>query len=421
MKKYILTDEGREYAKNGLPEIILMRTLAKPQHISELQKKMKNFSVALQWAKKNKWISIEDGILSAVQKDAKSDLQNALTSLEKGKEVQERQIEILLQRKLIQEDKETFSKKAEKLAGSEITYLTEELIATKQWKNVTFKPYNVEITGPKTYPGRVHPLFQIIDKVKSVLVSMGFEEMRGPMVESSFYNFDLLFMPQDHPGREVMDTFFLKNPPKSTIPEDLAKKVKAVHESGWKTGSLGWQTTWSKELAQSNILRTHTTATSFRYMSSGIKIPGKYFSVDRIFRNETLDWKHLPEFYQIEGFVVADGLTLRNMLGFFKDFYCAFGISKLKFKPTYNPYTEPSAEIFGWHSGMKKYIEIGNSGMFRPETLLPCGVEVPVIAWGLALERLAMLIYNIDDIRQMVGPMVDINWIRNYPNIVEFE
>lgn len=420
---YALTEEGKRYLKHGLPEIRLADALKKNSMTVADAKKMlgAEFSIAFQWCKKYGWIEIKNGNVMLAKKPGKYELQEALIALEGGKSAQEGVLSILLQRKLVEEVKETLAKKAERLAGQEITYLSEELIATKMWKNVTFRPYNVGVVGKRIYPGRVHPLVQIIDKVKSVLVAMGFEEMRGPMVESSFYNFDMLFMPQDHPGREIMDTFFLKKPEKARIPEDLAKKIKNVHENGWKTGSRGWQYEWSKEIAQTSILRTHTTATTFRYLSSGIKIPGKYFSVDRIFRNETIDWKHLPEFYQIEGFVAAEDLTLRNMLGFFKDFYSQFGLNKLRFKPTYNPYTEPSAEIFGWHNGMKKYIEIGNSGMFRPETLLPCGVKVPVMAWGLALERLAMLVYNIEDIRSLVGPMVDVNWIRNYPNIVEFE
>ncbi len=421
MRMFVLTKGGEEYAKGGLPEVRLTAMLDKPLPIQALQKSVKNFSIALQWAKKNGWVEIKSGNVVRVKKVEKYELQDALVALREGKTVQERLLNVLAQRRLAEEEKETFSKKAEKLVGTEVTFLTEELIATRKWKEVEFKPYNVGATGKKIYPGRLHPLTQIIDKVKAVLVSMGFEEMRGPLVESSFYNFDLLFMPQDHPGREIMDTFFLKKPAKSALPEDLSKIVKAVHENGWKTGSRGWQYQWSRDVAASNILRTHTTATSFRYLSSGIKVPGKYFSVDRVFRNETIDMKHLPEFHQIEGFVAAEELTLRNMLGFFKEFYSAFGINKLKFKPTYNPYTEPSAEIFGWHNGMNKYIEIGNSGMFRPETLLPCGIKCPVIAWGLALERLAMLVYNLEDIRNVVGPMVDIDWIRNYPNIVEFE
>jgi len=421
MKIYALTKEGEQYAADGLPEVNLVKMLDKPLPIQALQKSMNNFSIALQWAKKNGWVEIKNGNVIAVKHDVRSELQDALIALRDGKNVQERLLEVLVHRNLAEEEKETLAKRAERFVGTEVTFLTEELIATKKWKEVSFKPYNVEAAGKITYPGRLHPLTQIIDKVKDVLVSMGFEEMRGPLVESSFYNFDLLFMPQDHPGREVMDTFFLKKPAKSAVPEDLSKKVKAVHENGWTTGSKGWQYQWSKDIAASNILRTHTTATSFRYLSSGIKIPGKYFSVDRIFRNETIDWKHLPEFYQIEGLVAAEGLTMRNMLGFFKEFYSSFGINKLKFKPTYNPYTEPSAEIFGWHNAMNKYIEIGNSGMFRPETLLPCGIKCPVIAWGLALERLAMLVYNLEDIRSVVGPMVDIDWVRNYPNIVEFE
>ncbi|MBI5355564.1 MAG: hypothetical protein HZB68_03870 [Candidatus Aenigmarchaeota archaeon] len=160
------------------------------------------------------------------------------------------------------------------------------------------------------------------------------------------------------------------------------------------------------------MMRTHTTSVTFRYLSRGIPIPSKYFSIDRVFRNEAIDQTHLFEFHQIEGFVAADNLTLRNMMGIFKEFYEKLGIKKLKFKPVYNPYTEPSMEIYGYYEKLGKLVEMGNSGMFRPETLLPLGIKCPVIAWGLALERLAMLIHGFSDIRQVFGPQADIQMLR---------
>lgn len=117
--------------------------------------------------------------------------------------------------------------------------------------------------------------------------------------------------------------------------------------------------------------------------------PIKYFSIDRVFRNETLDATHLAEFHQVEGVIADYNLTLGDLIGILYEFFNKLGITQLQFKPAYNPYTEPSMEIFCFHNGLGKWIEIGNSGMFRPEMLLPMNLplDVNVIAWGLSLER----------------------------------
>ena len=177
---------------------------------------------------------------------------------------------------------------------------------------------------------------------------------------------------------------------------DYLEKVKRVHSKGG-FGSQGYGYEWKIEEAKKNLLRTHTTAVSARmlyklaqdYQNTGFFQPKKYFSIDRVFRNETLDATHLAEFHQIEGVVADRGLTLGDLLGVINAFFEKLGIKKLRFKPAYNPYTEPSMEIFSYHEGLKKWVEIGNSGVFRPEMLLPMGLpnDVSVIAWGLSLER----------------------------------
>jgi phenylalanyl-tRNA synthetase alpha chain len=142
--------------------------------------------------------------------------------------------------------------------------------------------------------------------------------------------------------------------------------------------------------------------------------PRKYFSIDRVFRNETLDPTHLAEFNQIEGLIVDYNLTLGNLMAVIKLFFDKLGISNIKFKPAYNPYTEPSMEIFSWHEGHKRWLEVGNSGMFRPEMLRPMGLPegVQVIAWGLSLERPTMIKYKYENIRDLVGHKVDVDGVQ---------
>uniref|UniRef100_A0A2N9HQY2 phenylalanine--tRNA ligase n=1 Tax=Fagus sylvatica TaxID=28930 RepID=A0A2N9HQY2_FAGSY len=306
-----------------------------------------------------------------------------------------------------------------------------------------------------------------------IFLQMGFEEMpTDRYVESSFWNFDALFQPQQHPARDSHDTFYLKDPSTTReLPEDYVERVKRVHESGGY-GSRGYAYDWSREEANKNLLRTHTTAVSTRmlYMLAQKPFtPKRYFSIDRVFRNEAVDRTHLAEFHQIEGsdpvqtlvsifwsdwvslcllpckdasiqvnsagsqpglsctasLICDRGLTLGDLIGVLHDFFSRLGntltdllcMSKLRFKPAYNPYTEPSMEIFSYHDGLKKWVEIGNSGMFRPEMLLPMGLpeDVRVIAWGLSLERPTMILYGIDNIRDLFGHKVDLGLIKTNP------
>merc|ERR1712014_362734 len=124
------------------------------------------------------------------------------------------------------------------------------------------------------------------------------------------------------------------------IPLDYLNAVKEMHEKGGK-GSIGWRYDWSEDEARKNILRTHTTAVSARTLC---QMAEEYFSIDRVFRNETLDATHLAEFHQVEGFVADRNLGLGHLIGVLKEFFARVGISKLRYKPAYNPYTEPSME-----------------------------------------------------------------------------
>uniref|UniRef100_A0A803MSE7 phenylalanine--tRNA ligase n=1 Tax=Chenopodium quinoa TaxID=63459 RepID=A0A803MSE7_CHEQI len=244
----------------------------------------------------------------------------------------------------------------------------------------------------------------------------------GGLIEGglSFWNFDALFQPQQHPARDSHDTFFLKEPSTTQwLPEDYVERVKCVHESGGY-GSRGYGYDWKREEANKNLLRTHTTAVSSRMLYKLAQkpfAPQKYFSIDRVFRNEAVDRTHLAEFHQIEGLICDRGLTLGDLIGVLHDFFSRLGMTKLRFKPAYNPYTEPSMEIFSYHEGFGKWVEIGNSGMFRPEMLLPMGLpdDVRVVAWGLSLERPTMILYGIDNIRDLFGHKVDLGLMKKNP------
>jgi len=270
--------------------------------------------------------------------------------------------------------------------------------------------------------GSLHPLLKVRDEFRQIFFELGFSEMpTNQYVESSFWNFDALFQPQQHPARDAHDTFFLSDPQTSDkLPKDYVEKVKKVHSEGGY-GSIGYGYDWKIQEAQKLLLRTHTTAVSshmlFKLAQEKPFKPVKWFSIDKVFRNETLDATHLAEFHQIEGVVADVGLTLGDLIGVLHGFFKKLGIQKLKFKPAYNPYTEPSMEIFSWHDGLKKWVEIGNSGIFRPEMLLPLGLppDVSVIAWGLSTERPTMIKYGLDNIRDLVGHKLDLEMVGRNP------
>ena len=234
----------------------------------------------------------------------------------------------------------------------------------KQWKKINEKSKGAALKG-----GHLHPLLKVRSLFKEILIELGFEEMQtSRFVESSFWNFDALFQPQQHPARDAHDTFFLKNPSKTLkLPMDYVKEVQQIHEKGGY-GSIGYEYDWSFEEAQKNILRTHTTAVSsqvlYEIAKEPVFRPRKIFSIDRVFRNETIDATHLAEFHQIEGFIVDKNIGLSNLIGIFETFFKKIGIDQLRFKPTYNPYTEPSLEILCYHPTLKRWVEIGNSGVF---------------------------------------------------------
>ncbi|KAK0582143.1 hypothetical protein LWI29_021975 [Acer saccharum] len=426
---WVLTDEGRKYAAEGSPEVQLF--LAVPPEGSipkdELQKKLAPavFKIGCSQAGKNRWVEMGKQISRKVQ-HVEDKVKDLLLWVQDGHAIEKDDINSLKARKLIVQQTwkgysvskgPNYAPKRKKVA----TDLTRENLQRGDWKELEFKEYNFNAKGQPAEGGHLHPLLKVRKQLKDIFLQMGFEEMpTNNFVESSFWNFDVLFQPQQHPARDSHDTFFLEEPSTTRkLPEDYVELVKRVHESGGY-GSRGYGYDWKREEADKNLLRTHTTAVSSRMLKALAEkpfAPKKYFSIDRVFRNEAVDRTHLAEFHQIEGLVCDRGLTLGDLIGVLHDFFARLGMSKLRFKPAYNPYTEPSMEIFSYHEGLGKWVEIGNSGMFRPEMLLPMGFpeDVRVIAWGLSLERPTMILYGIDNIRDLFGHKVDLGLIKRNP------
>lgn len=285
-----------------------------------------------------------------------------------------------------------------------VTLLTSDLILSDEWRTVELKPYNIHDQVPDVGYGRPAILTQCIQHIRDIFLNMGFDEMSGYIVESAFWNFDVLFTPQDHPAREVQDTFYLAEPQQVALPDDplLIAQVKSTHES-----TYGGE--WTEDEAQRAILRAHTTTSTARKLHRLQGKSGKYFSIDKVFRNESVDRTHLAEFHQIEGVVVGELLSVRTLMGYLTYFYGRLGFSDLIFKPTYNPYTEPSLEVLAYHAPSQRYLEVGNSGLFRPEMLEPLGCkDRSTVAWGLGLERIAMLLYGVESLSDLIGPEIQI-------------
>jgi phenylalanyl-tRNA synthetase alpha chain len=301
-----------------------------------------------------------------------------------------------------------------KVSGaSTVHQLTHEMLKNKSWKNQKFRKYDLNAQVPTVFGGRLHPLTIAKNKIRDIFLEFSFEEAEGPLVESTFWNFDALFQPQDHPARDLADTFYLKNPKQSKLPDKkIVAEVKKSHEQGTR-GSTGWGYDWKEAVSKQPILRTHCTAVSARRLTQ-IEPPAKIFSIGRTFRNETLDYKHLPEFTQIDGIVADENVTFKDLLGYLKEFFYRMGFEKIRFRPAYFPYTEMSTEIEVWLEDRKEWIELGGSGIFRPEVCEPLGINVPVLAWGLSLERPIVMRLGLKDIRSFYYRN-DLKWLREVP------
>jgi phenylalanyl-tRNA synthetase alpha chain len=295
--------------------------------------------------------------------------------------------------------------------AEEASVLTPDMLKNGTWKNKKFRAYNILLKPPRQGIGRKHPYKEFLDFVKYKFIGMGFEEMRGPLVENEFWDMDALFMPQFHPARNIHDVYFIKEPASSgKIEEPFGKRVAAAHKDGGKTGSTGWRYAFDLERAKRLILRSQGTAVSARTLASRPKIPGKYFSIARCFRYDAVDATHAPDFYQVEGIVIGEEINFKTLLGLLKLFGQEVArAGEFQFRPAYFPFTEPSVELHVKHPELG-WMELGGAGIFRPEVTMPLGVNVPVIAWGLGLDRMAMVALGIQDIRDLFSR--DLDFIR---------
>lgn len=289
-----------------------------------------------------------------------------------------------------------------------VEQLTPKMISQNLWKGKKFRRYDLTTAVPKIYGGKKHFVNQATEHAKKIWLEMGFKEMTGSLVQTSFWNFDALFTAQDHPVREMQDTFFIKGVegklPEKTKKDNFVEVVKKSHEGGTDK-SKGWQYQWKEEDAKKVLLRTHTTCLSVRTLRKVAEkgeFPAKYFALGRCFRNETVDWSHSFEFNQTEGIVVNENANFRQLLGYLKEFFKKMGYEKIRIRPGYFPYTEPSLEIDIFHPVHKKWVELGGAGMFRPELTIPVfGRHIPVLAWGPGVDRILMEFYNILDMREL--------------------
>lgn len=283
-----------------------------------------------------------------------------------------------------------------------LNQLNAELLRTGGWREVELRPYDVTVAGPALHPGKSHPLVRIFEQTRRVFLELGFDEIDSGYVESGFWDFDALFSPQDHPARDMQDTFYVAAPARCALPDEaLVDTVARTHEDGGDTGSLGWRYRWDRELARRPVLRTHTTAATIRALAADPRAPRKVFCVGPVFRRETVDYKHLPVFHQVDGIVVDEQGSFATLLGILQAFYRKMGFERFQFRPGFFPYTEPSVEVFVWLESKQDWVEMGGAGIFRPEVTEPLGCHAPVLAWGLGLERLAMFRYGVASIGEL--------------------
>jgi len=437
-----LNEEGRHHAKKSLPERRLVRALVRlggeasvEEVVKESALEKRFLTIALGWLHRKGWATIEKkkNVLKATEEPPIGVDEKLLSLLdEKGSLIVERlskqlqdAVPVLGRRKLVRMDEKTLRELELTENGwelvkqgieivEEVSQLTPDLIRTGRWRRVKLRRFDVTAPGPVVYPGKIHPVQQIIQRVREIFLEMGFTEIRGPIVETAFWNFDALFQPQDHPAREMQDTFYLAHPREGRLPSrNIVNAVAKTHEDGWKTGSRGWEYPWSLDEAKRLILRTHTTSVTIRHLAEHKEPPVKVFSVDRVYRNEKVDYKRLAEFHQIEGIVMDRNVTLRDLMGTLKEFYLKLGLRKVQFWPSYFPYTEPSAQSTVYVPELKAWMELCGMGIFRPEVVEPLGIKYPVLAWGGGLERLIMLKLGVDDMRFLYKN--DLGWIRRTP------
>jgi len=421
--EYMLSNEGKRYLSEGLPEervVAALEARGGEASIQELEKEIgkEEVKIALGWLRRKKAISIDKGKIKLTGKaEFKEKELLRLIAEKKYEEISKNEIKNLLKRKLIvaEENKEIYVrilKKPDAEIKDVIADLTPEILISGKWKDKEFLKYDVRIPSREIFIGKMHPYERIIRECRKIFLEMGFVEIKGHYVQPAFWNFDALFQPQDHPAREMQDTFYLDK--YIDLEGDEVEKVKATHENGWITGSTGWGGKWSIDKARQLVLRTHTTAITIHYLAKNPEPPVKAFCIDRVYRRETIDATHLPEFDQLEGVVLDENVGFKDLLGLLREFFLKMGFEDVRFRPGYFPYTEPSVEPEVYVEGLG-WVELGGAGIFRKEVVQPLGIKGKVLAWGLGIGRLAMLRLGMKDLRRLYLP--DIGWLRTLPAI----
>ena len=414
---------GKDVVKNGLPEKRMVNSIKKDISIPELKKESgltnEEFNVSLGILRRSSSITLDKGKINLTKLGEKSKKKKSneevflkLLSekiLKKG-DLTDSQLKLfnelktrkeLVKSDIIKEKSIELTPLGTKLSNQKLDFsgivdtLTPAMLRNDSWKKKKFRRYDVKINVPKVYPGRRHFLNETKQYAKKVWLDMGFKEMTGSIINSSFWNFDALFVPQDHPAREMQDTFFVKG--KGKLPKEFKDKVKNQQEENWKYK-------WSEKEAERLVLRTHTTVLSVKTLSKLKEgdLPAKFFAIGRNYRNESLDWSHLFEFNQAEGIVIDKGANFKHLLGYLTEFANKMGFDKVRIRPGYFPYTEPSLEGDVFDPVNKKWVEFIAAGIFRPEVVKPLlGLDVPVLAWGPGLDRMIKAAHNIKDIREL--------------------
>jgi phenylalanyl-tRNA synthetase alpha chain len=395
-----LGKNGLESFQKGLPERRLLDLLNKgPRKLSDLQKELGFvFGSAMGLARKNNWVNVSSDQISLKNNPPVLPGEKTLKNIGKNK---------LSVDKIDKNDLSVLLKKPD--------FIVEEIIKTKKIsltesaKSISLSDssgaIDVEAKVPEIFVARTHPLKDTLDEIREIFVTLGFSEIIGNMTQSSFWNFDALFTPQDHPARELQDTFYLDGiSAKKIATSEQIRKVSESHKKNWRYN-------WDINEARKMALRTHTTCVTIKHLAENKPDESRIFSLGRVFRNEKVSYKHLVEFNQIEGVVVGKDANLRNLMGIQREFYKRIGITKIKFWPTFFPYTEPSLQTMVYNERLGKWIELFGMGIFRPEVTKPLGITKPVLAWGGGIERIAMLKYGLDDVREFYNN--NLSWLRS--------
>lgn len=414
VEKFVLTTQGEVALSKGMPENIFLESLTKlggKATFSDLQKESKlsgqEFTAALGINKRKAFIVIVNGVIEetgvANEQESFSE-QNILRDVVDGKKVKEDFLVDLQKRGLV--EKKEITSRLIKISKS-----GEEAQKVLSSTNVE-RTFDVSAPVPPIFAGKKTPYVQFLQQIRGKLVSLGFDEMPAPLVVTEFYNFDVLFQPQNHPARTWTDSYQLLKPKEGKLPnQKIVSAIKSAHEDGGKAKSKGWGYEWSESIAKRAVPAMHGTAHSAKQLVDGVKMPHKYFAIARCFRPDVLDATHLIEFNQMEGFVVGEDLNFKHLLGMLKDFAIEFaGAEKVKFFPDYYPFTEPSVQLSAKHPELG-WIEFAGAGMFRPEMLENLGVKGEAIAWGVGIDRLAMFKLGIKDIRYLFSE--DMGYLRN--------